>query len=155
MLIRPFHPDDAAALAALFHASVHAAGSRFYAPEQVAAWSPEPPPPERYVRQAEGRTFLVAVDAHAAVIGYGDLEPNGHVDHLYCHPDRIGTGVGSAVLAALEAAARRDGIARLFVEASENARPLFERRGFTLVARNDVVCAGVEIHNYQMSKDLA
>ncbi|OWK29868.1 GNAT family N-acetyltransferase [Sphingomonas mucosissima] len=155
MLIRPFHHDDAAALAALFHASVHGAGSRFYAPEQVAAWSPAPPPPERFVGQAEGRTFLVAVDEHAVVIGYGDLEPNGHIDHLYCRPDRIGTGVGSSILAALEAAARRDGIARLFVEASENARPLFERRGFTLDARNDFVRAGVAIHNYRMSKDLA
>lgn len=154
MRIRPFRPADAPALAALFHAAVHRAGSRYYAPEQLHAWSPAPPPPDRYIEQAHGRTFLVAQDAAGRVIGYGDLERDGHIDHLYCHPDVIGTGVGGAILDALEQAARGDAIARLYVEASENARPLFERRGFTLDARNDFERRGVAIHNYRMSKRL-
>lgn len=155
MLIRPFRPADAPVLAAQYHASVHGAGGRYYTPAQLAAWSPAPADPARYLRQAAGRIFLVAEDAGGTVIGYGDLEPDGHIDHLYCHPDAIGTGVGAALYAALEQAARRAGIARLFVEASENARPLFERRGFTVDARNDFERNGVAIHNYRMSKDLA
>lgn len=154
MLIRPFRPADAPVLAALYHGAVHGAGGRYYTPAQLAVWSPAPPSPDRYLEQAAGRVFLVAQDANGAVIGYGDLERDGHIDHLYCHPDAIGTGVGSAILAALEAAARRDGIARLYVEASENARPLFARRGFTLDARNDFERSGVAIHNYRMSKRL-
>lgn len=154
MFIRPFEPTDAPALAALFHASVHQAGIRDYSPEQVAAWSPSPPNPERYLRQAEGRAFLVAVDDDGRAIGYGDLEPDGHIDHLYCRPDRVGTGVGSAIYAALEAVARLAGIAVLFVEASESARRLFERRGFGIDARNDFTIDGVAIHNYRMSKQI-
>lgn len=154
MLIRPFRSTDAPLLAALYHASVHGAGRRYYTSAQLAVWSPAPADPARYLQQAVGRTFLVAEDASGRVIGYGDLEPDGHIDHLYCHPDAIGTGVGAALYHALEEAARRDGVARLYVEASENARPLFERRGFALDARNDFERNGVAIHNYRMSKRL-
>ena len=154
MFIREFEPSDADALAALFHASVREAGVRYYSAEQVAAWSPSKPDPGKYLQQAEGRTFLVAVDDDDRPIGYGDLEWDGHIDHLYCHPDMIGTGVGSAIYAAIEVAARRAGIALLFVEASEGARPLFERRGFSVDVRNDFTINGVAIHNYRMSKPI-
>jgi putative acetyltransferase len=154
MLIRPFEPADADALATLFHASVHEAAIRDYSPEQVAAWSPATPESESYLRRAQGRTVLVAVNDEGRPIGYGDLEPDGHIDHLYCHPDIVGSGVGSAICAAIEAVARKAGIAMLFVEASEGARRLFERRGFCLDARNDFTIDGVAIHNYRMSKPI-
>jgi putative acetyltransferase len=66
----------------------------------------------------------------------------------------VGNGVGSAIYAAIEAVARRAGIAVLFVEASEGARRLFERRGFAVDARNDFMIDGVAIHNYHMSKSI-
>lgn len=106
----PIEPSDADAVATLFHAFVREAGAREYSAEQIAEWSPSKPDPKIYLRQAQGRIFLVAVDADGRLLGYGDLEPNGHIDHLYCHPDMIETGVGSAIYAALEAAARRAGI---------------------------------------------
>jgi putative acetyltransferase len=154
MFIRPFEPSDANALAALFHASVREAGIRDYSAEQVAAWSPSKPDPDRYLRRAEGRTLLVAVDDDNQPIGYGNLEPDGHIDHLYCRPDVVGIGVGSAIYAAIEAAARRAGIALLFVDASEGARRLFEHRGFGVDARHDFTINGVAIHNYRMSKPI-
>lgn len=154
MIVRPFIPADADALAALFHASVHEVGIRDYSLEQVTAWSPTKPSPERYLRQAEGRVFFVAEGDDGEPIGYGDFEPNGHIDHLYCRPDVIGTGVGSALYASIEAAARAAGITTLFVEASEAARRLFERRGFRVDTRNDFAVDGVAIHNYRMSKTI-
>ena len=154
MIIRSFEPADADVLATLFHESVRQAGIRDYSAEQVAAWSPSKPEPERYLRQAQGRTFLVALRDDGVVIGYGDLEPNGHIDHLYCRPDVVGTGVGSAIYAELEAAASKIGIDVLFVEASEGARRLFERRGFSVDARNDFTVNGVALHNYRMSKSI-
>jgi putative acetyltransferase len=152
MLIRPFNPADAGSLAALFHASVRQAGLRDYSPEQVEAWSPTTPDPKSYLRRAEDRRVFVATGDDGEPIGYCDLESDGHIDHLYCHPDLVGTGVGSALYASIEAAAREAGITVLFVEASEAARWLFERRGFRVEARNDFVFNGVAIHNYRMSK---
>ncbi|WNF09035.1 GNAT family N-acetyltransferase [Stenotrophomonas geniculata] len=155
MLIRNFEPADADALAALFHTSVHQVGIQDYSSEQVAAWSPSKPDVERYSKLSEGTTFLVAVDDSGKIAGYGVLEGNGHIDHLYCRPDVVGTGVGSAILGSVEQFAREAGIADLFAEASEGARRLFERRGFKLEARNDFTINGVAIHNYRMSKSIA
>jgi putative acetyltransferase len=152
--IRAFEAADTHALARLFHASVHGAGIRHYSPEQVAAWSPSVPDPGTYVRRAQTRTLLVAVDDEGAIVGYGDLEPDGHIDHLYCHPDKLRAGVGTAICTGLEAAARTAGIAVLSVEASEGARGLFERQGFTLGSRNDLLFDGAILHNYRMSKQL-
>ncbi|WP_405051374.1 GNAT family N-acetyltransferase [Sphingomonas sp. LC-1] len=134
--------------------SVHHAATSDYSPEQVAVWSPFKPDAGRYVQQAVGRIFLVAEGADGRIAGYGDLEPNGHIDHLYCRSDVVRTGVGSAIYAALESAAIDAGIATLFVEASEGARRLLERRGFTVDGRNDLTINGVAIHNYRMSKSL-
>lgn len=152
MRVRLFARADADALAALFHDSVQQAGIRDYSPEQVAAWSETKPDPEQYLRRAEGRMVFVVEGDSCEPIGYGDLEPSGHIDHLYCRPDRIGAGVGSALLVSIEAAAKAAGITTLFIEASEAARRLLERRGFVLERRHDFILRGVAIHNYRMSK---
>ena len=60
--------------------------------------------------------------------------------------------MGSALYVAIETYAHCNGIRHLFVEASELARGLFERRGFILLGRNDLVIDGVAIHNYRMEK---
>ena len=96
----------------------------------------------------------MAVDANDRVIAYADLEHDGHVDHLYCRPAWIGRGVGSALYDAIESEARARGMQRLFVEASDAARRLFERKGFRVVRRNDLERHGVDLHNFDMEKDL-
>lgn len=155
MLIRPFQADDAEPLAELFHASVRQVGIRNYSVKQVAAWSPTPPDPADYIRRAEGRIFLVAINNDGNPVGYVDLEQDGHIDHLYCHPDVVRTGIASALYADLERVAKEQGISVLFVEASEGARRLFEREGFTTEKRNEFEMNGVTIHNYLMTKTLS
>jgi putative acetyltransferase len=153
--IRRFEPKDAAALGRLYYRSVHEAGRNFYSPEQVAVWAPEVQPPEFHLaRAADGRTVLVAVTPDDAPVAYGDFEPDGHVDHLYCDPAFIGRGIASRLYDALEALARARHIPRFHVEASEAARPLFAHKGFTLIERRDFLRHGVSIHNYAMAKDL-
>lgn len=106
------------------------------------------------MRAADGRLLLVAVDEDDAPLAYGDLEADGHIDHLYCLPDAAGTGVAAALYGEIEAAARARGIARLYTEASEPARRFFLKRGFAVVERNDFEIAGVAIHNFRMEKRL-
>ncbi len=154
MNVRRFKSSDAAALAAIFHASVREGGLRHYSPDQVAAWSPAPPNADVYRRRADDCALFVAVDGEDQPVGYADLRSDGYIDHLYCHPDRIGTGVGSALYAAIEATAVSAGLTALFVDASEGARPLFERRGFNVEERQNFAIKGVAIHNYRMSKRL-
>jgi putative acetyltransferase len=150
--IRRYQPGDAAPMARLYFESARQLGPRRYSREQVEAWAPEPSDPAAvHARASDGRLTLVATDARGDVIGYGDLEADGHIDHLYCRPDAASRGVAGAILDGLVAqAASRGAPPRLHVEASELARGLFERKGFVVVTRRDFEVRGVPIHNYAM-----
>ncbi len=158
--IRPFRESDAEALAALTEASIRSIGSRAYSPEQIAAWVAPHPVPERFrARARAGSDYLIAVDTGDRPLAYALLEPDGHLDMLYCHPDHAGRGLALQVLAAAEHHARDAGVARLYTEASELARPVFARAGYVLLHRRDFTIgpkdAAVPIHNYAMEKRLA
>lgn len=113
------------------------------------------PDPSRFAARAgDGRRTLVAVDPTNTVVAFGDLEPNGHIDLLYCHPDFAGTGVASQLVEALLDHARMVGMNRLYVEASELARGLFARHGFEVRYRRDFVLDDVPIHNFLMTRAL-
>jgi putative acetyltransferase len=156
MQVREFRPDDGERLGIIFYRSVREAGRRAYNREQVEAWAMAVPPASLYEKKArDGRALLVTVDDSDTPVAYGDLEPTGHIDHLFCHPDVIGTGAASRLYDRLETQARDWGIARLFVEASELARPLFAHKGFTLLRRNDFIMRGVLMHHYWMEKLLS
>ena len=113
MKVRPYTPDDAPALVALFHAAVHEIARIYYSKAQVDAWAPKVPDVAQFrARAADGRTLLVAVDDDDIPLAYGDLEEDGHIDHLFCRPEFAGTGVTAALYAALESAARARGSCR-------------------------------------------
>lgn len=155
MTIRPYTSGDAPKLAELFFRSVREAGAKDYSQAQVEVWAPWPPDPARFSTRAEdGRLTLVSVDSDDAPVAFGDLETDGHIDLLYCHPDAVGTGVAARLVDELEGRARSAGMARLYTEASEAARRLFLKKGFRVVERRDFELQGVAIHNYAMEKDL-
>lgn len=151
--IRPYRAGDESGIARVFFDSVRQVGIRHYSGAQVEAWAPAPPPLGSVTaRVSDGRLTLVAVDASGAVVGYGDLEPDGHIDHLYCAPEAVGIGLGGRLVAALLEAAEQQGITALSVEASDAARPVFERHGFVVTARNDLERHGVALHNWSMTR---
>jgi len=151
--IRPYRAGDEHGIARVFFDSVRQVGVRHYSAAQVEAWAPSPPAVDVVLaRVADGRLTLVAVDASGAVVGYGDLEPDGHIDHLYCAPEAVGIGLGGLLVAALLDAAEQQGITDLFVEASDAARPVFERHGFVVTARNGLERHGVALHNWSMTR---
>lgn len=156
MIIRPFHPDDAAALSTVYERAVRDLGPRGYSARQVDAWLTLTPSPERLRALAgDGRIRLVGEDARGSPVAFTDLEPNGHIDLLYCAPEAAGKGMASALYAELEDRARRMGMERLFAEASELSRPFFVNRGFTVLHVRHFEIAGVPVHNYAVEKRLA
>ncbi len=153
--VRAFQPEDAERLGNLFYRSVREGARRAYSPSQVDAWAPSAPPASFYERKAQdGRILLVTVDANGDPVAYGDLEPSGHIDHLFCMPEAIGTGAASKLYDRLEAQAYEWGLGRIFVEASELAKPFFEHKGFIAQERNNFILRGVLLHNYPMEKTL-
>lgn len=157
--VRLFRDTDARALAGLTGAAIRAIGARAYSREQVAAWAARHPGPERFIASAaKGDTIILAVDGDDTPVAYTLFETDGHLDMLYCHPDHAGRGLAMTLLAETEKRAIAAGIDRLFTEASELARPVFERAGYVLLHRRDFSIAhegrDVPIHNYAMERKL-
>lgn len=154
-MIRAFAADDAPALSALCRASIMELGSLRYSAEQIRAWHDRAPSPEIYLDWIAGGARIFVAEAEAGTIAaYALLEPDGHLDRLFCHPDHARRGHASALLQHVEREARMMGITRLFTEASEVARPVFERAGYIVEHRRDFEMSGVAIHNYAMAKAL-
>lgn len=153
--IRAYDQRDAADLADVFFRSVRQVALSDYTADQVAAWAPERPTPEQVQRTAsDGRLTLVAANEDDRAVAFVNLEPDGHIDHLYCAPEAAGHGIASRLYEAIEEAARKQGISNLFTEASELARRVFQQKGFVVLERQDNVLRGVPIRNYKMAKDL-
>ena len=154
--VRAYDQRDAAGTADVFYRSAREVALSDYTVAQVTAWVPGPlDPAQEHERSSDGRLVLVAVDEDDHVVAFIDLEADGHIDRLYCAPEAAGRGIASQLYDTVEAAAREQGIARLYTEASELARRFFERKRFTVKERQDKVLRGVDIHNYSMFKDLA
>src|SRR6202165_3149559 len=126
----PFDSPDAQRLIAALDAGL----AELYPPEQRFG-------PNLKAQHLEGGrgTFLVARDGGRAV-GCGAIrlidDETAEVKRMYVEPDQRGKGVGRAVLASLEAAARRLRAQRLVLETGTNspeAPALYGSAGFTQI----------------------
>ena len=153
--IRDYREGDAEAIHSLTCAAITAIGPAGYSQEQVDAWAARHGTIERVQeRVRSGHMLFVAADKRDEPVAYSLLEPDGHLDMLYCHPDHTRRGLAEGLLDAAEGRARELGIARLYTEASELARPAFERAGYEVTHRRDFDLDGVPIHNFAMEKRL-
>jgi putative acetyltransferase len=152
-VIRAFAPADAGATAQLFYESIHGGAAGAYTPEQLRAWAPAPPAVEEWAALLSAMTTLLAVEAGEPV-GFMSLDTNGHIDRAFVRPDRLRTGVASALYAAIEERARERGLTRLTTDASAIARAFFERKGWRVVREQQPVRNGVALTNYRMEKHL-
>lgn len=151
--IRDYEQADAPAIARLFYETVHSVNRADYSEEQVQAWAPAIPDTREWHDRMAGRKTLVAEDG-GEVVGFCELEEDGHLDMFYVRKDAVGRGIGRSLYEAAERAARRWNLGRISTEASVTARPFFERRGFRVVSERRVWRRGVELTNFAMEKAL-
>jgi phosphinothricin acetyltransferase len=138
MEIRDAKPDDAAAIARIYNQGIE---------DRVATLETELRSPEERLRWMTERSprhpVLVAVDG-GDVVGWSSLNsfnPRPAYDHVvdfsvYIARERRGTGVGAALLTALEERARSIGFHKMVLAAfptNAGGMRLYERRGFTTV----------------------
>lgn len=83
-------------------------------------------------------TLFVARDDNGAALGMGGLRRHadgvGEVKRMFVKPEARGQRIGEAILAHIEALARKEGFTRLVLETGSNfdaARRVYERRAFT------------------------
>ena len=153
MLIRLFEKQDSEQIAQLFHDTVREVNIHDYSTAQVNAWAPDDLHiPEWSISCAKKFTYVA--EEEGEIIGFGQLEANGHIDCFFCHKDYQRCGVGTRLYRAIEAKALELRIERLFVEASITARAFFKNRGFVVVKEQQVTIRGENFTNFVMDKSL-
>lgn len=151
--LRPYLPQDAALLAAIFVASVEEIAGEDYDVEQVAAWSAQADDATAFAARLAGQLTLVAT-LDGEPVGFACLKGADHIDMLYVHPAACRQGVASALTDALEKLAQARGARHLMVDASDTAEPFFARRGYAAQQRNTIEIDGVWLANTTMRKAL-
>lgn len=147
-------PRDLPLLADMFVASVMELGADDYGEEELAAWASAAEDEEAFGQRLKPMLTLIAfLDGEPA--GFVSLKGNSAVDMLYVAPDRAGQGVGTALVKAIEALAVGRGAKMLSADASDMAKPLFEKLGFVAQRRNTVDLGGVWLANTTLTKKLA
>lgn len=139
-------------IADLFYNSIHNINTAIYSQEQLDAWAPTPIDYEHWSARLELKKPFVAVKENT-VLGFIELESDGHIDCLYVHPDHQRKGVAAKLLLHLCDAAVQQNIAELHLEASKLAKPFFESFGFTVVGENRVQIKNQTLSNYKMIGD--
>ena len=157
-----YYAGQFAEVAGVFHSAVHRTAAAAYSPEQLAAWSPDPPDLSQWrVRCEMKRPWVATLDGRVA--GFLELDhwsidgqSEGHIDCHYVHADFGRRGVGTALLRHAISVASEFGLSRLVVEASHIAAPLYLREGFSKIdARPNVVQRlGVELENWKLERRL-
>jgi N-acetylglutamate synthase-like GNAT family acetyltransferase len=153
MIIREYLPSDTPAIWQLFYDTVHQINIRDYTQAQVDAWAPKDANLEVWQQRLSSKFTYVATIADV-IVGFVELEPNGHIGCFYCHYQYQGRGIGTQLYRHIELKSKLLGIDRLFVEVSITAKPFFEKHGFVALKSQEVERQGVKLKNFVMEKSL-
>jgi len=152
--LRPYLPRDAAALAAIFQASIEELTAEDYDPDQRTAWASTADDSEYWSERLAGLLTLV-VEEDGVPAGFAALEDNEMIALLYVHPEHARSGIATTLCDALERLAAGRGTRRITADASDTAQPFFLARGYQPLRRNTVIRDGQWLGNTTMEKVLA
>ncbi|MCC5651163.1 GNAT family N-acetyltransferase [Nostoc sp. XA013] len=153
MKLRIYEITDTEEIMKLFYNTIHEVNIRDYTQEQVDAWAPANMDIDVWIKDLESK-FTYVAEEQGKIIGFGELEANGHIDRFYCHKDFQRKGVGKKILEQLELKAKSLEIEKLFTEASITAKPFFERQNFIVVKQQEVERRGQKLINFIMEKPI-
>jgi len=151
MLVRAFRDGDEPALQAIFYSAVHTIAANDYTVEQLDAWAPHRPDWEAWTARMQSLRPFVA-EADGRLVGYADLQPSGYIDHFFVSGKHARRGVGRLLMETLQVRAAELGLVRLFSDVSLTAEPFFERFGFSVVERKNVVIGQVSLPGARMER---
>ncbi|RMA43206.1 GNAT family N-acetyltransferase [Rhodophyticola porphyridii] len=152
LTIRDMLPGEADALGEIYHDAVRNGAIALYSAEQVAAWSPAPPTDAGWATRLADADTIVA-ERDGAPVGFMTRR-GGYIDLAFVAAAAMGQGVGDALYLVAETRARADGHGCMTTEASALARRLFERHGWRVKEREEILRYEVMIHRYRMEKRL-
>lgn len=151
MEIRRYQEGEGREIWALFYDTVHKVNSKDYSTRQIMAWAPLRSAATAWNERLKQKCPIVAVH-EGRIVGFAELENNGHIDYFYCAHDFQRKGVGTALLSTIEEEAKQLGVRELFTEASITAVEFFKSRGFEVSRKQIVEHNGEKFTNYAMFK---
>ena len=152
MNVRRYRPGEETELWRLCRDAIRFVNARDYTPAQIQRWAPDEATPDWPERLARSNPFVA--DQDGQLVGFVELEPDGHIDYFYCHYQWQRRGIGRALYRTVENEAVRAGIRRLFTEVSVTARPFFESMGFEVTAETNHMICGAPARQFRMQKRL-
>ena len=152
-MVRRYQHGDHLAIGRIYHEAIHRLASRHYSIEQLNAWAGTKGDPDQWARDWQARCerkqpFVKVLDGE--VVGFIELEPDGHIDCTFVDPDHAGQGIMDEIMTGVKQHALLQGITRLFAEVSLTARKFFERQGFVWVRDNIATVNGTNLPNFIM-----
>lgn len=151
--LRPFLKEDAGMLAEIMCASIEELTQADYDEDQRLAWISVLEDGDAFVKRLSEQLTILAI-VEGEIVGFASLRGKDELDLLYVHPDVVREGIGSMLVDALEKLAGARGASSMLTNASETARPFFEKRGYVAQSRNTVMIGGEWLPNTAMRKEL-
>jgi len=148
-----YSAEYATQITELFYQAVHAIDSAIYSISQKNAWAAKPINYKQWRERLAVKKPFVILD-NQLVVGFIELEEDGHIDCLYVHPQYQGQGVATQLVTYVIAQAKNKGLTTLYVEASIVAKSLFEQCHFTVTKQNTVIRNDISLINFSMYRTL-
>jgi GNAT superfamily N-acetyltransferase len=152
ILVRRYQDGDAKHIARIYYNTIHTVNSKDYTKEQLDAWAPYSSLQDCGWQEKLDKIKPFVALIGDTIVGFGEFEPNGHIDCFYVHHEFQGVGVGTALMHEIETEAREKLLPKIYAEVSITARPFFESKGFQIVKQQMVQIRGVELTNFVMEK---
>jgi GNAT superfamily N-acetyltransferase len=143
--IRQATPDDATAACALLRRSIEqgCAADHGQRPQVLEAWLSNKTTQNVLSWCASPSNYVVVAEQAGQLAGMALLNQAGKLALCYVQPDLLRSGIGSALLTAVEAQARTWNISKLHMHSPASASGFFERHGY-VNAGKDKACFGLE-----------
>lgn len=158
IVVREMRPEDARAFLEVHRAAVRGLAAGDYPPDVIDAWAPLPISDQHVeeVRLNPSGEYRVMARIDGRAVGIGCLiAGNGELRACYVVPEASRKGVGSALLRAIEQAAREQGAALLNVDSSVTAEPFYAAHGYEVLERGEhILSTGKPMACVRMRKRL-
>jgi putative acetyltransferase len=149
--LRPYVPNDARRCADIFRSSIEEMAADDYSADQREAWASRADDEQAFGKGLAGMLTLIAL-VDGAEAGFASLKGGDVIHMLFVAPELARQCVATTLVDALTKLAAARGAKTLTVEASEVAKPLFERLGFQAQKRNLVRVGEEWLANTTMTK---
>lgn len=147
MIIREYKSLDCKELTELFYNTVHTINAKDYTKEQLDIWATKQTNLKKWDQSLQKNYSLVAID-NGIIVGFGDIDKTGYLDHLFVHADYQGKGIATAICNQLKQAV----YGSILTHSSITAKSFFEKRGYKVIKEQCVERQGIFLTNFIMEK---